>query len=94
MSTPVPGGAPPTPTNGAHAKSTDKVALILTLSLAMCLLIVTLAIAWGVVSTDKSLDEPGGRLLTVLLGGLLGILGAYLGFHTGSTKKNGNGGTT
>jgi hypothetical protein len=84
----------PPPTNGgAHAaKSRDNVALILTLSLGLCLLLVTIAVSWVAISGDRELGEAGSRLIAVLLGGLLGILGSYLGFHTG--KKNGNGGTT
>jgi len=85
---------PPPPVNGgAHAKSHDSVALVLTISLAVCLLVVTIAVAWVAVDVDRALGEEGSRLLMVLLGGLLGILGSYLGFHTGN-KKNGNGGTT
>jgi hypothetical protein len=84
--------SPPLVNGGAHAKSHDSVALVLTISLAICLLVVTVAVAWVAVDGDRALGEEGSRLLMVLLGGLLGILGSYLGFHTG--KKNGNGGTT
>jgi hypothetical protein len=84
---------PPPVNGGAHAKSRDNVALILTLSLGLCLLLVTIAVSWVAISGDRELGEAGSRLIAVLLGGLLGILGSYLGFHTGN-KKNGNGGTT
>jgi hypothetical protein len=71
---------------GMTQQARDKVALILASSLGACLLLVTGTVMWVAVEGDRPLGEPGSHLLGVLLGGLLGVVGSYLGFKQGKDQ--------
>ena len=69
-------------------KDRDRIAVILAIGLVLSLIIITVAVLWIAIVRNTSISEQGSRILTVLLGGLIGILGAYMGFYFG--KKNGS----
>jgi hypothetical protein len=65
------------------------VALILAVSFAVGVCLITASILWAVIASDTaSIDETAAQLLVLLFGGLIGILGAYVGHKV----KDGDGG--
>jgi cytochrome b subunit of formate dehydrogenase len=69
--------------------SRDTVALILAVSFAAGVLLVTGAILWAVIRSETAtIDETASQLLVLLFGGLIGILGSYVG-HKAKNGENG-----
>ena len=63
----------------------DLVALVLACALGLSAVLICVGLLWAVV-TGSVLDPLGDNATSVLLalfGGLVGILGAYIGFTTG-----------
>jgi hypothetical protein len=72
----------------------DYVAIILAVGISLALNIVTIALLYAAMvrmtaGAGIGLSENGVQLLTGWGGGLLSILGAYIGFQFGRAKPNG-----
>lgn len=70
------------------AKPKDRVALILAVGLAISVNIITFAIVLGAVSNDARLSENGTQILTAAFGGIIGLLGSYLGYRASSNVRD------
>jgi hypothetical protein len=73
----------------------DMVAVILAIGVVLALNIVTGAILWAAyqrlgIDPDSGISENGTQLLTGAFGGIIGVLGSYIGFRYGE-KKGSNG---
>jgi hypothetical protein len=80
--------------NNSHGSVTN-VAVILALGIAISLNIVTVALLYAAIirlgaGSTVGLSENGVQLLTGWGGGIIGVLGSYIGFTFGKTTKNGN----
>lgn len=65
---------------------------MLALGIAVAVNIVTGAVLYDAIfSQGPGLSDNATQLLTTAFGGMIGVLGAYLGFQAG-LKTNGNGG--
>jgi hypothetical protein len=69
----------------------DTVAVILALGVVLALNIVTIALLYAAIirlGIDKTtgLSENGTQLLTGAFGGIIGVLGSYIGFRYGEKK--------
>jgi uncharacterized YccA/Bax inhibitor family protein len=61
----------------------DTVASILAIGLALAIVLITVAVAWASLFNKgaTALSDNGTKVLIGVLGGLIGVLGTYLGFH-------------
>lgn len=67
----------------ASLASGSTVAVILALALALAFNIFTLAVLYTAVQNDAPLSENATQVLTGWGGGIIGILGAYIGYRIG-----------
>jgi hypothetical protein len=75
--------APPPPERGDPR---DFVALVLAIGLSMALLVIVAAVMYDAVRSDTpGLSENATQILTGWGGGVVGVLGSYLGFRAGAT---------
>lgn len=70
------------------------VAIILAAGMALALNVVTISLLWAArvrlgIDVNSGISENGTQLLTGWGGGIIGVLGSYIGFTFG--KKSGNG---
>jgi len=76
-----------------HGHTADTVAIILAVSVGVALNVITVALLWTAVkhlgAADAGLSENGTQLLTGAFGGIIGVLGSYVGFRYGERKTNG-----
>lgn len=64
------------------------VALILAAGLATAVNIVTLAALWDAIrSQGGGLSENATQILTTAFGGIIGVLGSYVGFRAGKAAR-------
>lgn len=73
--------------------TSEVVAIILALGISLALNIVTIALLWAAyirlgVSPDTGLSENGTQLLTGWGGGIIGIIGAYVGYSFGKRRRD------
>jgi predicted small secreted protein len=69
----------------------DWAAIILAVGLALAVNIITAAVLWDAVrSAGPGLSENATQVITGAFGGMVGILGSYLGYRTGSQGRTGN----
>lgn len=78
--------------NHGRAKTIDWVAIILAAGVSVALIVVTGATAYAGLVTDRPVGENLTQILTGWGGGIIGILGAYVGKKI-SDHQNGNGQT-
>lgn len=64
------------------------VALILAISLGLAFNIFCLAVLYTAVTSDAPLSENATQVLTGWGGGIIGILGAYVGYRIGFTAQS------
>jgi hypothetical protein len=67
----------------ATLASGSTVAVILAVSLAVAFNMFTLAVLWTAIENDAPLSENATQVLTGWGGGIIGILGAYIGYRIG-----------
>lgn len=77
-----------------HRPTADMVAIILATGISVALIIVTAALLYAAflrlgVDPDSGLSENGTQLLTGWGGGIIGVLGSFIGFTFGK-KVNGD----
>ena len=68
------------------AAGKDWVALVLAIGLALSVVLLAVAVLWGVVTDREQLGETGTRVLTVAISGIVGILGFKMGTHVNERK--------
>jgi sulfite exporter TauE/SafE len=74
----------PTPVRGRLIDSRGAVAVVLAFGLATAINLITLAILWDAIfHHGGSVDENSTQILTTIFTGIIGILGAYIGFRAG-----------
>lgn len=62
----------------------DRVAIVLAVGLAVAINVLTVAIvADAFFSPIPGLSENGTQILTTAFGGIIGVLGSYIGYRTG-----------
>lgn len=81
-------------TERAERPASERVAVILAVGIAVSLNVVTAAMmyaAWTRITAGGTvgLSENGTQLLTGWGGGIIGVLGSYIGFTFGRRKQNG-----
>lgn len=66
----------------------DWTAFILAIGLATAVNIVTLAALWDAIRSEgPGLSENATQILTTAFGGIVGVLGSYLGFKAGVAAR-------
>lgn len=72
------------------ARARDLVALVLAIGMALSLLIIVAAVFYDAVRSDTpGLSENSTQILTGWGGGVIGVLGSYLGFRAGAAHPRG-----
>lgn len=68
----------------------DLVAIILAAGLSLALLLMTAATIYAIAVThaERGLGENGTQVLTGLTGGIIGVLGAYVGYRFGAKRRD------
>jgi hypothetical protein len=69
----------------------DWVALILAIGVATAVNLVCIGVLYAALTGQGptgGLSENGTQLLTAALGGMIGVLGAYVGFKAGASSKS------
>jgi hypothetical protein len=80
--------------NGAREQGRQWVGIILAIGLALAVLCVTVGVLYdAIVSAGPGLSDNATQVLTTAFGGIIGVLGSYIGYEA-ARKANGNGGTT
>lgn len=74
-----------------HRPASDHVAIILASGIAISLILITVALLWVAVvrftnGGNLGLSENGTQLLTGWGGGIIGVLGSYVGYTFGKRK--------
>jgi hypothetical protein len=72
----------------------DLVAVVLAVGLATALNFITLGVLWVAVTRAEQIGENGTQLLGGAIGGILGVLGSYVGFRAGLARHGTNTTTT
>jgi hypothetical protein len=68
--------------------SRDWVALILAVGISSALLVLVFAAAWSALfSEQKGLSENYTQIMIATFGGLIGVLGSYIGFQAGANQQ-------
>jgi len=66
----------------------DLVALVLAIGLAFAVATMTIAVLWdAIASAGPGLSDNAAQVLTTAFGGIIGILGAWLGGRNGEAPK-------
>jgi uncharacterized YccA/Bax inhibitor family protein len=67
----------------------DRVAAILAAGLVLALVLITAGVLYdAIVSEGPGLSENATQVLTGAFGGILGVLGAYIGFRAGAAATD------
>ncbi len=71
------------------ARAKDRVAITLAVGLACAINLVTLAVLYdAVLNDDAGLSENATQLLTTAFGGIIGVLGSYVGYKVASQQRS------
>lgn len=66
----------------------DWVAIILALGLATAINCITFAVLWDALRSDTpGLSENATQILTTAFGGILGVVGSYIGYRAGTSHE-------
>lgn len=79
--------------NGApERRGTSVVAVVLAVGLATAVNLITFAAAYDAIfSKGPGLSENATQILTTVFGGMIGVLGSYVGFRAGTSSTTANG---
>ena len=70
----------------AHGK--DWVALVLAFALGFAVNTITFAVLWDAIFGDQpGLSENATQILVSVFGGIIGVLGGYLGYRAGERQR-------
>jgi hypothetical protein len=67
----------------------DWVAIIPAIGLALAINVITAAVLYEAIQQSAPLSENATQVLTTAFSGIVGVLGAYIGFRVGDRKSNG-----
>ena len=67
----------------------DAVAVIIAIGLGVAVNLLCLAAVWDAIANSSGLSENATQVLTSAFGGMVGVLGAYLGFKAGERSAGG-----
>lgn len=71
-----------------HRGGRDWVAIVLAIGVATALNCITFAVLYdAVISQESGLSENATQVITGAFGGILGVLGSYLGFRAGTERQ-------
>lgn len=74
--------------NVKHEHLRDMVAVILALGTVLALNVIVMAVLWDAIrSNGPGLSENATQVLTGAFGGIIGILGSYLGYRAGRSDR-------
>lgn len=74
-------------TNGGRGR--DWVALTLAIGIATAINIIVFAVLWDAIySSDSGLSENATQVLTAAFGGIIGVLGSYVGFKAAEIRQS------
>ena len=65
----------------------DWVAIVVAVGLSTSVNVITLAAVWNAVENGQGLSENATQVLTTAMGGMVGLLGGYLGFKAGAESQ-------
>lgn len=69
-----------------HGK--DWVAIILAVGLALAINMICFAVLWDALRSDTpGLSENATQILTTAFGGILGVVGSYIGYRAGTQDR-------
>lgn len=69
-----------------HGK--DWVALVLTIGLCTAINTITFAVLWDALfSSDSGLSENATQILVAAFGGMIGVIGSYIGYRAGTIDQ-------
>lgn len=67
----------------------DTIAIILAIGLATATNCITFAVLYdAIVSQESGLSENATQILTAVFGGIIGVLGSYLGYRVGARERD------
>lgn len=88
--TPARGRRPVRRAERQRASPRDLVAIILAFGIATSINFITLAVMYDAVAEGAELSENATQILVAAFGGIIGILGSYIGFRAGERAKEGD----
>lgn len=66
------------------------VALALAIGLSLAVTVITVGVLYDAIfSEGPGLSDNATQVLTAAFGGMIGVLGSYVGFHAGTNASNG-----
>ena len=75
--------------NGERSRYAGIVAVLLAVCIATAVNVITLAVLYDAIfSQGPGLSENATQILTTAFGGIIGVLGAYLGYRAGHDAAN------
>lgn len=83
---PPPPPADPLEPPSAHGPAREWVALVLAVGLATGINVITLASVVQALKSGQGLSENATQVLTTAFGGIVGVLGGFLGFKAGEAS--------
>lgn len=76
-----------------HDRTRDAVALVLAVGLSFAMVMLMFGVVWDAVRSDTpGISENSTQIITTAFGGIIGVLGSYLGYRAGAagTSKGDN----
>jgi hypothetical protein len=75
--------------NGNAHRGHTAVAVVLAVGLASAVNFITIAVLWDAVrSAGPGLSENATQVLTTAFGGMIGVLGSYIGYRAGAAHAD------
>jgi predicted small secreted protein len=74
---------------GATAsRGREAVAIILAVGIAVAINLITIAVLYDAIfSNESGLSENATQVITTAFGGMIGVLGSYIGFRAGASQQ-------
>lgn len=67
----------------------ERVALILAAGLSLALILLTAGVLWDAIfSQPPGLDDHATQIMSLAFGGIIGVVGSYMGYKAGSEHNN------
>jgi hypothetical protein len=84
MAEPEPGPRQPLRRQRPRVLSRETVAIVLAVGLVTALNLVTIAAVFDAITNEGGLSENATQILTGAFGGILGVLGSFIGYRAGA----------
>ena len=85
---PKPPPPPREPGVGPPFQAKDWVAIIIAIGASMSILCVCIAVMWDAIGQGAEVSENGTQIITGVLGGMIGVLGGYLGYSAAIRRND------